>query len=321
MNIWLEDELYSTHSTEICYSDIYALRPQDFEPPSPVTSTDSSSMASSDSDFAPPSALKVTETSSAHTNQNEPTIDEHGIPILKTCSAVSIDDRAQALKIVADSVAQQRNVASRALVYHPITLALLVAGFAGIRQAFYDGRNSDYIKILITFVGFVMSLLTGFRYVCAPYIAEAERIGTWKWLNEGRSAAEEEETGMHVVGEQDEILLTKFGPDYIGAIIFRGVQPLTGAKKSKKPTKMQIRAWTVAQKYRRKDVGTALLEDAIKIGAQQGWTTGGVEIAPNHANSKRVLPQMLNGALDKYDEVAHKVLSRKLGDLTDKRRK
>lgn len=279
-------------------------------------------MASIDSDFAPPSALKIADPSSTGTNEgdhvDEPIIDEHGIPILKTWSAVSIDDRAQALKIVADSVAQQRNIASRALVYHPMTLALLVAGFAGIRQALYDGENSDYIKILMTFMGFVMSLLAGFRYVCAPYISEAERIGTWKWLDEGRSTAEEEQTGVHVLGEQDEILLTKFGADYIGAIIFRGVQPSTGMKKSRKQTKMQLRAWTVAQKYRRKDIGTALLEDAIKVGEPEGWTTGGIEIAPNHANSKRVLPQMLNGSLDKHDEIAHKILNRKVGLSTER---
>lgn len=78
---------------------------------------------------------------------------------------------------------------------------------------------------------------------------------------------------------------------------------------------MVIRAWSVRQKYRRKEVGSALLEDAIKLGNEKGWTSDGIEFAEDHANHKRVLPAMFNGALDKYDQIAHTTLEKKMRDI------
>lgn len=315
-NIFLEDD----SDCEVITDHRYSHRLSSFsEPPSPVTS--SSSMSSySDIDVAPPSALRIA-TPANEDKSDESFIGQDGVPILKTWSATTTDDKVEALHLIADSVAQQRNIASRALIYHPVTLAVVVAMFALIRQQFYKGDNSDYIKIITTFVGCCSTLLVSFRYICGPYINEAERVGTWRWLDEGRSRSEEEQTGVHVLGDQDEILLTRFGPDHIGTIVFRGVQPASsgsGNKKTRraqspsKQTKMQIRGWSVAQKFRRKEIGTALLDEALKIGEEKGWTVGGVELAENHANHKRVLPKMFNGALDKFSSIAQKTLDKRL---------
>jgi len=78
---------------------------------------------------------------------------------------------------------------------------------------------------------------------------------------------------------------------------------------------MVIRAWTVRQKYRRKEVGSALLEDAVKLGRARGWTADGVEFAEDHANHKRILPTMFNGPLDKFDQIARGVLDKKVQDI------
>ena len=78
---------------------------------------------------------------------------------------------------------------------------------------------------------------------------------------------------------------------------------------------MQIRGWTVKQKYRLKGVGEALIEEAIQVGNAKGWTVGGVEFAPDHANSKRVLPDYLNGKFNKMERLAQKVLDRNLQDV------
>jgi len=289
--------------------------------------------ALTDADFAPPTALDLPKSNvevsdgTDDATEKEPEIGEDGIPILKTFAAENEDMRAEALHLVADSVAQQRNLASSALIYHPVTLALLVIAFGVTRQSFSDGQNVEYIKVFTTFLGITMAFLAGIRLVCGPYIFEAENVGTWEWLNKGRSLEQEEETGSHVLGDVDEVLLSKFGPDFIGAIIFRGVQPApsraspTSNKKVRrtqepsKQTRMIIRAWTVRTKFRRKEIGSALMEEAIKVGKEKGWLAGGVEIAEDHANSRRVLPTILNGALDRYDKIAQKTLDKKISEF------
>lgn len=291
-----------------------------------------SSMSSlRDADLAPPASLRppnqeLPKNDPDGEKSRPPTMDENGIPLLSTFPAQDEDSRVEGLHIVADTVAQQRNTASRSLIFHPLSLAAFAVLVALLKQFFYDSATTDWIKVVMTMTGVIMALLGAVRLACGPYIFEAERVGTWKWLNQGRSAEEEEETGVRVLGEQDEMLVTKFGDEFIGAIIFRGVQTITptspnGSKKSRrtpsasKQTRTVIRGWSVRQKYRRKEVGTALLEDALKLAESKGWTTDGVEFAEDHANHKRILPAIFNGPLDKFVTIAHKTLDKKMQEL------
>lgn len=282
-------------------------------------------------DVAPPSAFRVPEQAAdkvEDTQEREVTIGEDGVPILKTFPADSDELRAEALHVIADSVAQQRNIGSKALIFHPISFAILAVAIALLKRIYTDDEETNWIMIGTTSLGVIMSLLGAIRLMLGPYIFEAERVGTWKWLSEGRSAEEEEENGFRVLGEKDEILMTQFGEEYIGAIIFRAVQPITpppspnqnkrsrrAQSLSKNNNKMVIRGWSVRQKYRRKEVGSALLEEAIKFGMEKGWTTDGVEFAEDHANHKRVLPHVFNGALDRFTDIAMKVLNKKIDEL------
>lgn len=297
--------------------------------------------AFSQAEISPPEALRIAaisgdENETDQTRDHEPTMAEDGLPILKTFPATTEELKIEALRMVADTVAQQRNLASRAIIYHPLTLGLWVAVLAGLYQQFWTGDVWDWLKILTTFLGVVMATFGGIRMLCGPYIFEAERIGTWSWLKQGRSAQEQENSGVRVLGDGDEILLTKFGNEHIGTIIFRGIQPLTpsspstGSKRARraqsppKNTKMMIRAWCVGQKYRRKEIGSALLEDAIRVGMDKGWTTEGIDFAMDHANSKRVLPAMFNAPLDKFEHIAQRTLASKVDSLVsgqEKRRR
>lgn len=293
-----------------------------------------------DVDMAPPASLKPpsavpTTNDASGIKSTTATMDENGIPILSSFSAEDEDTRVEGLHIVADSVAQQRNTASRSLIFHPLSLAAFVVLVALLKQFFYDSATTDWIKVAMTMTGVIMALLGAVRLLCGPYIFEAERVGTWKWLNQGRSTEEEEQTGVRVLGTQDEVLVTKFGDEFIGAIIFRGVQPMTpsspnGSKRSRrtpsasKQTRTVIRAWSVKQKYRRKEVGSALLEDALKLAKSKGWTTDGVDFAEDHANHKRILPATFNGPFDKFVTIANQTLDKKmqeLGLVQDKNRK
>lgn len=276
-----------------------------------------------DADFAPPAAL---DTPRAVLSEDAPAADvaesqdPNYIPPLTTVTCETDDQRVDALKLVADSVAQQRQLASRAVLFHPVTLAVFIALGASIYQYFYTTR-SDLAIIGTTFAGVVMTVFVSVRAAAGPYIDEAERVGTWVWLDTGRTKKAEEETGKAILGISDEIILTKFGDEPIGAIIFRGVQPVSTSASPKKGKKSattssqirtEIRGWTVRQKYRHKGVGTALLEDAIKTAHEKGWASGGIEFASDHANSKKVLPALFNAAMEQRAQKAHSVLQKKV---------
>ena len=154
------------------------------------------------------------------------------------------------------------------------------------------------------------------------YLGMAEELGTWRWLDEGLSGS-----GKGKEGEGDEVLLTRFGEEIIGAVVVRGVRDVDvvgngGGKGGKKQrqrsnsnsgsgsgsgkTKAVIRAWTVRQKYRGKGVGGALLEEAVRFSREKGWS--GPVFAVDHANSGRVLPQIFNGGFDAREKRARRAL-------------
>lgn len=249
------------------------------------------------------------------------------IPELTTSVAEDDTSRIAALRLVADSVAQQRQIGSRALIFHPVTAAILAVIVSLLYQYLYKGEASDYAIIGTTFAGVLMAVMVTIRGLTGGYLEEAERVGTWKWLNRGRGPESEKENGTKVLGNKDEILVTKFGDEYIGTVVFRGIQPTddptVSTKKSRKnqsnssQTKTEIRAWTVKRRYRGKEIGMALLEDAIKSSYEHGWASGGIEFATDHANSKAVLPAMFSGFVHKNDERARTYLDKKIQEYSE----
>jgi len=236
-------------------------------------------------------------------------------PPLATSVASTEDDKVEVLHLIADSVAQQRQYASSAILYHPVTLALeiLILGF--LHNRLYKGNSSDWAIIMTTFAGTVMATLAAVRLVTKGFIDEAESVGTWKWLEKDRDTND-------VVGD-DELILSRYGDQAIGSLILRGQRdvstnsPSSGSGQRKRrqnsngknaPVTGLIRGWTVKNRYRQKGVGTELLEEAIKICQQKGWQ--GPDIAPDHANSKRHLPAFFAGPLEKRDAKARRLLGK-----------
>lgn len=286
----------------------------------------------SDADLAPPSALPPLKPSTIDPEpedvSQEPQ-DPNAIPELSTFPANTDKLRIEALRLIADSVAQQRQRANRALIFHPITLGLLAVAFGLLRQYLKGdtGEWGDWTIVGTTFFGILMTVLVSIRSFTGTYIEEAERVGTWKWLAQGRKPDAEKQSGTKVLGDgEDEILLTKFGNEYIGAIIFRGVQPVddtsstTSKKTSRKSNvssqpKTEIRGWSVKRRYRGKGVGAALLEDAIKIAHDKGWAQGGIELAKDHANSKVVLPTLFSGFVQANDTRTRQYVQKKVDEF------
>ncbi|KIY03948.1 uncharacterized protein Z520_00640 [Fonsecaea multimorphosa CBS 102226] len=229
-----------------------------------------------------------------------------GVPELTTKPAVTEDDKVEALHLIADSVAQQRQLASAAVIFHPLTISVLVLFLGLAYQNLYKGAYSDWAIIGTTSAGILMAVLITVRWLTSGYIFEAERVGTWKWLNEGRDNSDK-----GIVGSEDEILLTRFGDDIIGTIVVRGVRDSSGSSgKSRKnvPTNGYIRAWTVKRIYRHKGVGQGLLEEAVALCQQKGWS--GPEFAEDHANSANVLHPTFSGGFRKKERQAREMLER-----------
>lgn len=184
-----------------------------------------------------------------------------GVPELSSYVATDEFEKREALKLVADSVAQQRQAANRALLSHPLNVAAVVGSLAFLARYMQNARY-DWIATTLTCMGILMTAMAGCRYATQEYIRAAEDIN-FDWL-----------------GDAD-ILVTKFGDEVIGTVIVEWVSGESRTKK-KKAWKGFVRAWTVRLKYRHKGVGAALLEDAVSAAKKKGAES--LEFAEDHAS-------------------------------------
>lgn len=237
-------------------------------------------METSTTIVAPEVATAEKPTPALTTFQTQPDNDEHQT------------DRVNALRLIADSVAQQRQEASRAIITHPITIAVVLA-----LCAVFSHYINDLATIVTTTAGCLMAGMAGVGYLTYKYLDLAEKTGTWSFLRPDADSDKE-----------DILIVTKYGDDIIGALVLR-LLPISEIKKSLK-VKAVIRAWTVKQRYRNKTFGTALLEEAIALCKKNGWK--GPEFSPDHANSKRVLPAMFHKNMDRKEAKARRFLERSM---------
>jgi GNAT superfamily N-acetyltransferase len=184
-----------------------------------------------------------------------------GVPELKTYMARDQEDKVAALKLVADSIAQMRQTANNYMISHPLNLAIAIAIVAVVVRYMLDTKG-DTMLAATTGSGIIFALLAALRYLTKDYIFAAEEIN-WEWL-----------------GDAD-IIVTKFGEEVIGTAIIDWVSG-ESRQKRKKAWRGEIKAWTVRLKYRRKGVGAALLEEAVKEAKKKGAET--IEFADVHAS-------------------------------------
>jgi len=171
-------------------------------------------------------------------------------------------DKTAALKLVADSVAQMRQAANRALIFHPLNLALMVGVMAFVARWVYDAKR-DWSLVGTSCAGVVMAMLAGYRWCTQGYLHSAETIN-WEWM------------------EGSDVIVTKFGEEVIGAVVVDWISGESSRQKRKKAWRGEIRAWTVRLKYRGKGVGAALLEDAVKEARKKSAES--LEFADDHAS-------------------------------------
>jgi GNAT superfamily N-acetyltransferase len=195
------------------------------------------------------------------TSQNDPL---EGVPALSTYIATEPDDVVPALKLVADSVAQQRQIAARILIFHPLNWAVMVAVFAGIYQWLYKS-SSDLPLLFTTGAGAVMAGFAAVKWLSSGYIEHAESIN-WNWLV-----------------ADDQVLITKFGDEIIGTCIVGWEKGEGRGNRRKTWGRGVIKGWAVRMRYRGKGVGSALLEEAVKVVEKKGGDE--IIFADDHAST------------------------------------
>ncbi|KAB5572039.1 acetyltransferase [Coniochaeta sp. 2T2.1] len=286
----------------------YSLSPPSPSPLANVIRPSSSSSSSSSSH--PRSSTRAATTIAS----------DDDIPPLTLDILTTTPEKTSALKLVADSIAQQRQLASRALVFHPLCLTVLAGLLAGAYQiAWVRGDRRDLGTLVTLCSGAVMSYLMAVRYAASGYIRLAEGVG-YDFLRT--------EDG---VGEEDLVLGSKYGGEVVGALVLR-LEPAAhhssgnnSKKKSRaaalKGGKGVIRAWTTRMRYRGKGLGGDLLREAVRITKERCGRDAEVGFAREHANSGMVLPGMFNGVFRKGEVRAARALEAVLAEVEGGRRK
>ncbi|KAJ0158065.1 hypothetical protein CTA2_12378 [Colletotrichum tanaceti] len=232
------------------------------------------------------------------------------------------EDKAEALHLVADSIAQQRQQAAYALVFHPVPLAGLALAL-GVAYQYSYGRQRDIGMALTLLSGVIMAYLLAIRWVTSGYLPLAEQI-SWSFIRPHPDASP---------GEEDLVLGTRFGSEIIGALVLHlePASPLAATTFSSKRRnkagsfrggKGIIRAWTTKLRYRGKGVGADMLDEAIRITRERCGKDAEVGFAMEHANSQMILPEFFNGTFRKRERWAAKTLDAVLAEreMTKKKR-
>lgn len=246
------------------------------------------------------------------------------IPPLSLDVLTTRNDKVEALKLVADSIAQQRQRASLGLIFHPLLLSGLVASLALTYQFAWARKpqpQRDFGVALTLSAGVVMAYLLAIRFVTSGYIQIAESLG-WDWLVSPDT------------GDEDVVIGTRFGSELVGALVLR-LEPSSGGgghhhhharKRSRGQNNLRggkgvIRGWTTKLRYRGKGVGADMLQEAVRVTRERCGRDAEVGFAAEHANSRMVLPEMFNKPFRNGERKAAGALERVLGEWEGVRRK
>ncbi|KAH7149923.1 hypothetical protein B0J13DRAFT_278661 [Dactylonectria estremocensis] len=233
--------------------------------------------------------------------------DNIDIPPLSLEVLESRRDKVDGLRLVADSIAQMRQRASVALVFHPLCLAGLSAALATVYQFGFISSLDAGVSMTVS-CGVFMSYLMGIRYLAGGYVSLAERL-RWGWLR-----ADD--------GEEDTILAARYNDEIIGSLVLR-LEPnpaaLAGPKRKYRSVALRggkgvIRAWTTSLRYRGKGVGKDLLFEAVRITKERCGRDAEVGFAQEHANSAMLLPAIFNAPFRRDEILATKALDEVLAD-------
>jgi hypothetical protein len=213
------------------------------------------------------------------------------IPPLNTQRLTSAPDIVAAVKLVADSIAQQRQVAAKAVIFHPFVISAYILILAVTSQFVYKD-SSDIPVVVTTCAGVTMCLLVAVRALVSGYITRAEELSSMLVQEGGES-------------KRDIIFIgSRYREMLIGVLILEIERSGMGMN----ATRGVITAWTTKLKYRGVGIGTGLLEEAVRIARGTLRDVPKISFAAEHANSKMVLPEMFNKRFRQREDRAAKAL-------------
>ena len=225
--------------------------------------------------------------------------------------------RSEALRLIADSVAQQRQVAAKALLLHPYSVTTgvfvtsVLARYCSLRLLFALSTTL-IVAVLATLYWTTreyprLAAEISVEWLETPY-QKPQQSGNEKSCN-GNSNGNGHNSGSvrkHSRCEDPIVIITVLKDEIIGALVLRVV---------KRERKGYVRAWTVDSSHRGKGIGTALLQEGVRV----AWGKGArcMEFDAGHANSHRALPQEFNGTFEEQEGRANRLLT---GLLAEHRR-
>lgn len=184
-------------------------------------------------------------------------------------------EKIDALKLIGDSIAQQRQVASQHIIFHPLCLAGLV-GVVAVCHVTFGIANDDYAAMLLTYSGLVLTYLLAIRYITSAYIDIAEDMDWNTWLK-GPG------------GKDDIIFGARYGTEIVAALVLR-----LPNKSNAQDKVALVRAWTTVRRYRGRGLGGDMLREAVKHVRQTKGRECDVQFAEDHAHSKMPLRSLFN---------------------------
>ncbi|KAF8242041.1 hypothetical protein K440DRAFT_607916 [Wilcoxina mikolae CBS 423.85] len=210
------------------------------------------------------------------------------IPALTISTTSLASEKICALRLVSDSIAQQRQTLNRRIITHPYFLAPTLSLFAIITKLNYH-RTADLATVTILLAGVTIALLSLVSRYSSEYLERAEAVGNANGLR------------SYVDTPEREVIIAKWGERVIGTVVLHFFE---GNKEA------QVWTWTVEQRYRGKGLGRDLLEKAVEVAKvrmgpdyQLGW-------AQDHANAFRIpsLPNTFNRPFDHSEANAERIL-------------
>lgn len=262
----------------------------------------------------PNDALK--EKGARHTNlsTSQDTFKPIASPGQSTDVATEDFEIASILKLIAVSVTEQRRLAVKSLILHPITLTLVAVGFAySVGAVYHDPTGWPYIAVICAIT--VSATLGIVARLAGEYEKEAEKVGTLNWLY-GHDPSKESDpttTQEDPIFNSDDgvtfVLVHRFGGCIVGtlvvSIVYIGTQPHPTTNGTTLPMGENydafIRAWTVQKGFRGYGVGAALLNEAVMICHEHKWK--GIRFANSHSNSLRVFPCVFHWDMDQASDM------------------
>ncbi|KAJ5701188.1 hypothetical protein N7488_008736 [Penicillium malachiteum] len=149
--------------------------PSSYSSPSPqssIATTDSESQCRAGTPEPIPSVEQAKSKTSVE--------DEDGGP-LDIYTAKSEFELVSVLHLITDSIAKQRELATKSILYNPIYWIGIIVLFDYLhRILYYD--DVDWIIIVVAWSAALMCTRHGVKIWVNGYIDEAERVGRWSWL-------------------------------------------------------------------------------------------------------------------------------------------